>query len=161
MRWASEDTSVDPESIPIHATRMLQDDKVRGLATEFAANWLDIRRFEEHNSVDRNRFPEFTDELRRSMFEEPLRYFVDLVHHDRPVLELLNADHTFVDSALAKHYNVDGVDIAPGEWARIDAAQRYGRGGLLPMAVFLTKNAPGLRTSPVKRGYWGRPPAAG
>ena len=40
------------------------------------------------------------------------------------------------------------------EWVHVEDAQRYGRGGLLPMAVFLTKNAPGLRTSPVKRGYW-------
>ena len=40
------------------------------------------------------------------------------------------------------------------EWVRVENADRYGRGGLLPMAVFLTKNSPGLRTSPVKRGYW-------
>ena len=39
-------------------------------------------------------------------------------------------------------------------WVRVDNARDYGRGGLIPMAVFLTKNAPGLRTSPVKRGYW-------
>jgi hypothetical protein len=43
---------------------------------------------------------------------------------------------------------------AADEWVHVEDAQRYGRGGLLPMAVFLTKNAPGLRTSPVKRGYW-------
>ena len=42
----------------------------------------------------------------------------------------------------------------PNEWVRVEDAAKYGRGGLLPMAVFLTKNAPGLRTSPVKRGYW-------
>ena len=47
-----------------------------------------------------------------------------------------------------------GVKAAGSEWARVDNADRYGRGGLLPMAVFLTKNSPGLRTSPVKRGYW-------
>ena len=46
------------------------------------------------------------------------------------------------------------ADGGPDDWVRVDDAQRYGRGGLLPMAVFLTKNAPGLRTSPVKRGYW-------
>jgi hypothetical protein len=40
------------------------------------------------------------------------------------------------------------------EWLRVDDADKYGRGGLLPMAVFMTRNAPGLRTSPVKRGYW-------
>ncbi len=39
-------------------------------------------------------------------------------------------------------------------WVRVDHADRYGRGGLLPMAVFLTQNSPGLRTSPVKRGNW-------
>ena len=44
--------------------------------------------------------------------------------------------------------------VPAGGWVRIEDAGRYGRGGLLPMAVFLTKNAPGLRTSPVKRGYW-------
>ena len=40
------------------------------------------------------------------------------------------------------------------DWARVENADKYGRGGMLPMAVFLTKNSPGLRTSPVKRGYW-------
>ena len=45
-------------------------------------------------------------------------------------------------------------DVGTDEWVRVDDAERYGRGGLLPMAVFLTKNSPGLRTSPVKRGYW-------
>src|SRR5260370_9374528 len=42
----------------------------------------------------------------------------------------------------------------PDEWVKVDDVHRYGRGGLLPMSVFLTKNSPGLRTSPVKRGYW-------
>ena len=52
-----------------------------------------------------------------------------------------------------RHYGMPEPPAA-GRWARVDDAQQYGRGGLLPMAVFLTKNAPGLRTSPVKRGYW-------
>src|SRR5207253_4634776 len=59
---------------------------------------------------------------------------------------------TFVNAALAKHY---GMPVPSGkEWVHVENADRFGRGGLLPMAVFLTKNAPGLRTSPVKRGYW-------
>ncbi|MDA1049683.1 MAG: DUF1592 domain-containing protein [Planctomycetota bacterium] len=144
----------DPPAIAAQAKRMLNDEKIRGLATEFAANWLDIRRFEEHNSVDRDRFPEFTDELRQAMFEEPIQFVVDLVRNDRSVLELLDADHTFVNPVLAKHYGIEDVDFSIGQWVRVDAAHRYDRGGLLPMSVFLTKNAPGLRTSPVKRGYW-------
>jgi hypothetical protein len=140
----------EPEVLVAQARRMLRDDRVRGLATEFAGHWLDFRRFEEHNSVDRGRFPAFDDELRRSMFEEPVRFFVDLAQNDRPVAELIEGRHTFVNPALARHY---GMPVPEG-WVRIDVADRYGRGGLLPMAVFLTQNSPGLRTSPVKRGYW-------
>jgi Protein of unknown function (DUF1588)/Protein of unknown function (DUF1592)/Protein of unknown function (DUF1585) len=136
------------------ARRMLRDPRVRGLATEFGGNWLDFRRFEEHNSVDRERFPGFNDELRRAMFEEPIRFFVDLVQNDRPVLEFLEGNHTFVNPALARHYRMPESAGGPDAWTRIDDAQRYGRGGLLTMAVFLTRNSPGLRTSPVKRGYW-------
>jgi hypothetical protein len=70
------------------------------------------------------------------------------------VLDFLYAKHTFVNADLVKHYGMDDIDAAPGDWVRVDEADRFGRGGLFPMAVFLTKNAPGLRTSPVKRGYW-------
>jgi len=142
------------EMLLAQTRRLLSDDRVRGLATEFAGNWLDIRRFEEHNAVDRNRFPEFTDSLRQAMFEEPIRFFVDLVQRDQSVLEFLDADHTFVNAELAKHYDMPDSLVNDGRWVRINSAGKYGRGGLLPMSVFLTKNAPGLRTSPVKRGYW-------
>src|SRR5439155_7228962 len=143
-----------PEVLQAQTRRMLRDDRIRGLATEFAGNWLDFRRFEEHNAVDRERFPSFTDELRSAMFEEPVRFFVDLVRADRPVLDCLYAHHTFVNAALARHYGMPEMTRGPDEWVRVDDADRYGRGGLLPMAIFMTKNAPGLRTSPVKRGYW-------
>jgi hypothetical protein len=143
-----------PEVLVAEARRMLRDDRVRGLATEFGGNWLDFRRFEEHNSVDRERFPTFNDVLRRSMFEEPIRFFLDVIRRDRPVHEFLDAEHTFVNPALARHYGMPEQGTSPDEWVRVDDASRYGRGGLLPMAVFLTRNAPGLRTSPVKRGYW-------
>ncbi len=53
--------------------RMLKDKRARGLATEFAGNWLDFRRFEELNTVDRERFTSFNNELRQAMFEEPIR----------------------------------------------------------------------------------------
>jgi mono/diheme cytochrome c family protein len=155
-----------PEVLTAQARRMLRDPRVRGLATEFAGNWLDFRRFEEHNSVDRQRFPSFTNELRQAMFEEPVRYFMDVAQRNRSVLDLLYGSDTFVNRPLARHYGMpeppSTSPLPSGErgrgegedWVHIEDARRYGRGGLLPMAVFLTKNAPGLRTSPVKRGYW-------
>jgi len=143
-----------PEVIIAQARRMLRDDRIRGLAADFAGNWLEFRRFEEHNGVDRKRFPGFSNELRAAMQEEPIRFFMDVAQHDRPVLDLLDADHTFVNPVLAKHYGIAISGHGPDEWVKVDQAHEYGRGGLLPMAVFLTKNSPGLRTSPVKRGYW-------
>lgn len=143
--------------------RMMKDSRIRGLATEFLGNWLDFRRFEEHNAVDRERFPEFNNELRQAMYEEPIRFFVDLAERDGSVTELIDADHTFANASLAAHYGFDltrfsaqqSVPAEPdNEWLRFDQVAVQGRGGLLPMAVFLTKNSPGLRTSPVKRGYW-------
>ena len=157
MREAKSGRLRDPDVLTAQARRMLRDDRVGGLAMEFAGNWLDVRRFEQHNSVDRNRFPQFNDQLRRAMSEEPIRFFVDLVQRDRSLLNLLDADYTFVNGTLAQHYGIGDVELDETEsegWRRLDSAKIYGRGGLLPMSVFLTKNAPGLRTSPVKRGYW-------
>ena len=142
------------EVLAAQARRMLKDDRAMGLATEFGGNWLDFRRFEDHNAVDRERFPVFTNELRQAMFEEPLHFFSDVVRNNRPVFDFLYGNYTFVNPVLAQHYGIPGITGKTDVWVRVDDAQKYGRGGLLPMAVFLTKNAPGLRTSPVKRGYW-------
>jgi mono/diheme cytochrome c family protein len=143
-----------PAVLVAQARRMLKDPRARGLATEFLGNWLDFRRFEEHNGVDRGRFPTFDGQLRQAMFEEPVRYVLDVVQNDRPVDELIRGKHTFVNAVLAKHYGMTVPSGDADQWVRVDDAQRFGRGGLLPMAVFLTANSPGLRTSPVKRGYW-------
>ena len=134
--------------------RMLKDERASRLATEFGGNWLDFRRFEEHNAVDRERFPQFTNDLREAMFEEPVRYISDVIRNDRSVLDMLYGNYTFANPVLAQHYGMPPVKGDNDDWVRIDNAREYQRGGLLPMAAFLTQNAPGLRTSPVKRGYW-------
>lgn len=143
----------EPDVLLAETRRMLQDPRSRALAVEFVGNWLGFRRFEEHNSVDRARFPQFTDELRAAMFEEPVRFLEDMIRHDGSVLDCLYADHTFVNAPLAQHY---GIEFASDddEWIRVEHAGTFRRGGLIPMSVFLTQNSPGLRTSPVKRGYW-------
>jgi hypothetical protein len=134
--------------------RMLKDSRVRGLATEFTGNWLSFRQFETNNSVDRERFPSFNNDLREAMFQEPIRFMEDAISNNRSVLDLLYGNYTFVNPPLARHYGIPGVTGDVNTWVRVDDAGRYGRGGILPMAVFLTQNSPGLRTSPVKRGNW-------
>jgi len=121
---------------------------------EFGGNWLDFRHFDLIGTVDLDRFPVFTSDLKQAMFEEPVRFMLDVFQNNRPVLDFLYAKDTFVNPVLAKHYGMPEVDGATDTWTHIADASAYDRGGLLPMAVFLTKNAPGLRTSPVKRGNW-------
>jgi hypothetical protein len=133
---------------------MLQDPRASALAVEFGGAWLDFRRFEELNTVDRERFPGFDNDLREAMFQEPIRFMLNIFQHDGCVLDFVYGDYTFVNAPLAKHYGMPDANLSNDRWVRIDNAGQYGRGGILPMAAFLTKNAPGLRTSPVKRGYW-------
>jgi mono/diheme cytochrome c family protein len=142
----------EPGVMAAQARRMLRDARSRGLAIEFAGNWLDFRRFEEHKGVDRGRFPTFTNDLRQAMFEEPIRFIQNVMTGDASVLDCLYGDYTFVNPVLARHYGMP--EPKDGGWARVDGAGKWGRGGLLPMGVFLTNNSPGLRTSPVKRGHW-------
>ena len=143
-----------PGAIAAQARRMLKDPRSRALAVEFGTNWLDIRRFQELSSVDRERFPAFTTELRQAMFEEPVRFMLDVFQKNRSILDLLYANDTFVNPVLARHYGMPEAATPADQWTHIKDASAYQRGGLLPMAAFLTKNAPGLRTSPVKRGNW-------
>ena len=111
-----------PEILLAQTRRMLRDDRVRAFAVEFGGNWLDFRRFEEHNGVDRGRFPSFTNELRQAMYEEPIRFFVDVVQGNRSALDFLDADHTFVNPILAKHYGIPIADVGADEWVRVENA---------------------------------------
>lgn len=143
-----------PDILLSQTRRMLGDPRARAIAVEFGLNWLDGRRFHEHQGVDRQRFPQFTDDLRAAMQEEPVRFLLDALQQDRSLLELMNGPHTFVNRTLASHYGIPFPENVGVDWVRVDDARPYGRGGMLPMSVFLTLNSPGLRTSPVKRGYW-------
>src|SRR3989442_5914813 len=114
-----------PNALVSQARRLLRAPRVRGLATEFCGNWLDFRRFEEHNAVDRQRFPTFTNDLRQAMFEEPIRYFVDVAKRNRSVLDLIYGTDTFVNPLLGKHYGMP-LPPPPGGasdgWAHVEKA---------------------------------------
>ena len=154
LSHAASENLYKTEVLVEQVRRMMKDERVRGLATEFAGNWLDFRYFENHNAVDRERFPVFDDALRQSMFDEPIRFIEDALHNNRSVLDLLYGDYMFVNPALSRHYGIPGINGDERAWFRVENAHRFHRGGLLAMSVFLTQNSPGLRTSPVKRGNW-------
>lgn len=160
---ASNGKLEEEDSLQSELTRMLKDPKASAMVREFLGNWLDFRRFDAHQGVDREQFPEFDDALRQSMADEPIEYFGELLRRNGSVLELLDSNHMMVDGRLALFYGLNSAGEAHDEpairsvdtlWQRVDQVRDKQRGGLISMAVFLTQNSPGQRTSPVKRGYW-------
>lgn len=133
--------------------RMLKNPKVSRFALEFFGQWLGYRDFLTQETVNRQAFPAFDDALKQAMFEEPTRLITLLIQRDRPITELLNGDSTLVNQRLANHYGFPFRGSAD-EWEEVAGLHKQGRGGLLGMAVFLTKNSQPQRTSPVKRGFW-------
>jgi hypothetical protein len=141
----------DPDALLQQARRMLGDARVRRLATEFACQWLHIYDFDALDEKSERHFPTFAG-LRGDMYEEAIRFFTDLFQRDGSVLEIWQADHLFVNEALARHYGIPNV--TGEEWRRIDGARSYGRGGILGFAATLAKQSGASRTSPILRGNW-------
>jgi hypothetical protein len=86
------------------------------------------------------------------MAQESSLFFTDLFQRDRSVLSILDADHTFLNDALAAHYEIPNV-TGPG-WRRVDGVRQYGRGGILGQGTTLAANSGASRTSPILRGVW-------
>ena len=131
--------------------RMLADPRTRRLAVQFACQWLHLRNFDLNDDKNEALYPEFAD-LRGAMYEETVQFFEDMFRNNGSILSILDADHTFVNAALAKHYGIDGVDGV--QWQRIDGVRAQGRGGILGMATFLASQSGASRTSPILRGNW-------
>jgi len=139
-----------PAVLRAQARRMLADARVRRLATEFASQWLHIHEFDTQGDKSGKYFPGFED-LRSDMYEESIRFFTDLFQRDGSLIELLDADHTFLNERMAAFYGLK----ANGEgWRRRDGVRAAGRGGILGFAATLAKQSGASRTSPILRGNW-------
>ena len=147
---ADEGRLHEPEVLLAETRRMLKDERVRRMATEFTCQWIQIYDFAAHDEKSEITFPTF-NALRESMYEEAIRYFTDLYQRDGSVLELIDSDHTFINRPLAEHY---AIESAADDWHRVDGVRTKGRGGILGMAATLSKQAGASRTSPILRGNW-------
>ncbi|MCX7390783.1 MAG: DUF1592 domain-containing protein [Planctomycetia bacterium] len=132
------------------ALRMLKDPKSKALVENFAGQWLQLRNLDTF-FPDKERFPDYDDALKSAMRRETEEFFSYLVREDRSVLEFLDADYTFVNERLAKHYGLQGISGEEFRRVSVDPAQR---GGLLGQASILSVTSNPTRTSPVKRGKW-------
>jgi hypothetical protein len=141
----------ETETLLAQTRRMLRDPKARRLAEEFGTQWLHVHGFAEHDEKSEEVFPTFAA-LRGAMEEETILFLADFLQNDRSILSLLDADHTFLNEELAKHYAIAGVD-GP-QWRRVEGVRKHGRGGILGLASTLATQAGASRTSPILRGNW-------
>ena len=142
------------EELKRQVRRMLGDRKSKALVENFAGQWLQLRNL-DLAVPDKSQFPGFDQDLRRAMRTESEMFFEAVMREDRSVLELLDADYTFVNARLARHYGLQGV--AGDEFRRVSLRGPQAsdaRGGVLTQAAMLTVTSNPARTSPVKRGKW-------
>lgn len=130
--------------------RMLKDPKSQALVENFGGQWLQLRNL-RIATPDAKTFPDYDDELRAAMQRETEAFFENVIRHDRSVLDFLNADYTFVNERLARHYGFKGVK--GGEFRRV-SLKGTGRAGVLTQGAILTLTSNPTRTSPVKRGKY-------
>jgi hypothetical protein len=150
------------DELRTQARRMLQDPRVRRLATEFACQWLHIYDFDTLDEKSERHFPEFA-ELRGDMYEEAIAFFTDLFQRDGSVWEVFEADHTFANARLAKFYGLPEAEVktlfpegdpnATG-FRKLNGVKALGRGGVLGLPATLAKQSGASRTSPILRGNW-------
>lgn len=127
--------------------RMIKDNKSASFLQNFSEQWLTLRKL-DLVSPDPSLFPAFDAELRESMIRESVLFFTAIAREDRSILQLLDANFTFVNEPLAKLYGIEG--ITGDAFVRVKAPAN--RGGVLTMASLLALNSNATRTSPVKRG---------
>jgi hypothetical protein len=142
---------LQPATLAAAARRLVAADDGRTLAEDFAGQWLRLRDVLTANA-DFRRYPEiWNHSLRPSFHEEAMQFVREVVRADRSVLTLLDADFTFVNDSLARHYGLPAVEGR--EFRRVALPDRR-RGGLLGMGAVLMVTSHSLRTSPVLRGRW-------
>jgi hypothetical protein len=129
--------------------RMLADKRSEALSTRFASQWLRLQDLEKM-IPDYLLFPQYDETLAHSMIRETELFFDSIVREDRSVLDLINADYTFVNERLAKHYGIPNVT---GNQFRRVSVPEYRR-GLLGQGAILVSTSVADRTSPVLRGKW-------
>ena len=145
---ASKGRLRDPQTLAQQVKRMLADPRADALVDNFAGQWLYLRELANVQSEAKS----FDDNLRRRFRRETELLFGSIVREDRSLIDLLDADYTFVDERLARHYGIPNVKGS--YFRRVPLAADSPRRGLLGQGSVLTVTSIGNRTSPVSRGKW-------
>ena len=147
---AEEGNLKKPEILSAQIDRMLTDPKARALVDNFGGQWLHLRNVQDW-TPDPERYDYFDNSLRYAFQQETELFIANMIKEDRSILDLIDADYTFVNERLAEYYGIDGVE---GGYFRRVPLIGTGRGGLLGQGSILMVTSYPTRTSPVLRGKW-------
>lgn len=148
LELAAAGTLHEPEVLAAQVERMLADPRANALVENFAGQWLRLRELASLTPET----PAFNDNLRAAFIAETQMLLGNVIAEDLPLRTLLDADYTFVNERLARHYGIDGVH---GDYfRRVQLPADSPRRGLLGHASLLTVTSTASRTSPVIRGSW-------
>jgi mono/diheme cytochrome c family protein len=140
-----------PEVLAAQVRRMIQDERADALVENFTGQWLQLRNLEAKAVPDIIMFPDFDDNMRKGFRKETEMFFGYILRDDRSTLDLLNADYTFIDEQLARHYGIPGVYGPQFRRVKIPDPNRR---GLLGQGSILSLTSVATRTSPVYRGKY-------
>jgi len=139
-----------PAVLDAQVKRMLADPKASSLVTNFAMKWLGLDRL-DGIKPDQQIFTSFNDDLRRDLVTEAETFIRSVLLENRPIVELLTSDQTYLNDRIARHYGISGVNGSQFRWVTLTDKNRL---GLLGKGAILIKTSYPDRTSPVLRGAW-------
>ena len=140
----------DSAVLEAQVRRMLADSRSKALVSNFAGQWLYLRNMATV-APDLGEFPEFDENLREALQRETELFFDSMLRENHSVVELLDADYTFLNERLARHYGIPNIY---GNHFRRVTLEDEQRRGLLGKGSILTATSYANRTSPVLRGKW-------
>jgi hypothetical protein len=150
LTLAGQNKLHDPAVLEQQVRRMLTDKRADALTSNFLGQWLYLRNL-KGTSPDQQIFPDFDDNLRQAFQKETELFVGSIMHEDHSVVDVINADYTFVNERLARHYGIPNVY---GDYFRKVTIPNPARRGLLGQGSVLTVSSYTNRTSPVLRGKW-------
>jgi mono/diheme cytochrome c family protein len=150
FKLASSRELSKPAVMDAQVKRMLADPKASSLVTNFAMKWLGLEGLDGFKP-DQKIFAAFSDELRRDLVTEAETFIRSVLLENRPIVELLTSDQTYLNDRIARHYGLSGINGNQFRWVKLTDTNRF---GLLGKGAILMKTSYPDRTSPVLRGAW-------
>lgn len=140
-----------PDEMVRQTQRMLADSRHKRFSKHFVRQWLNMAPL-EFVTIDRKTYPQFDDNLKEAMQQEPIALFEEMLQNNHSVIDFVHADYAMVNGRLAQHYGIS--DVRGNEFQKVSLKPEDNRGGLLTQAGLLAMNSDGTDSHPLKRGIW-------